>query len=244
MNRTFRGPTFPNTRMRLVIRAAMTLATLFSLFGPHEPVQAASYKVTVGYEGSELPVILTPGRAATASAAGSLSPDDPAVNAGFPPPLSRPTAAVAPMSRTSHPMQPVSPSNIGAQSLESKVGLPPSSLGQTLVQNGKATAADIQFDKDSPALRSQAEPALREILGVLQQNPEMRLLIEGHTDNQGRNNGPLSQMRADAVRNWLINHGINPIRLRARGFGDSRPVASNDTVEGRARNRRVDLVVE
>ena len=72
----------------------------------------------------------------------------------------------------------------------------------------------------------------------------MKVRIEGHTDNVGDKtaNQGLSERRAQAVIGWLVAHGINGGRLSARGYGDSKPVADNSTDEGRARNRRVELV--
>lgn len=80
---------------------------------------------------------------------------------------------------------------------------------------------------------------------MLQQHADLRITIEGHTDNTGddAHNQQLSEMRAAAVRAFLIEHyGIDAGRLEAAGFGESRPVASNDTPEGRQGNRRVELV--
>jgi outer membrane protein OmpA-like peptidoglycan-associated protein len=71
------------------------------------------------------------------------------------------------------------------------------------------------------------------------------VIAEGHTDTVGsaEYNQKLSERRADAVRRYLINGGIMPERIRTEGFGESKPVASNDTDEGRAQNRRVELRV-
>jgi outer membrane protein OmpA-like peptidoglycan-associated protein len=80
---------------------------------------------------------------------------------------------------------------------------------------------------------------------LITEHPEIQLLeVQGHTDNTGSPaiNNPLSQARADAVRNYLISRGVDPSRLVAKGYGDSKPVAPNTTEQGRYQNRRIDLV--
>lgn len=81
-------------------------------------------------------------------------------------------------------------------------------------------------------------------LALLNDNPELKFSIEGHTDNQGNKdiNQPLSERRAAAVRNWLVGKGIDSSRLTNKGFGDTVPIDTNKTPEGRANNRRVEFV--
>ncbi|HEY8484980.1 MAG TPA: OmpA family protein, partial [Longimicrobiales bacterium] len=91
----------------------------------------------------------------------------------------------------------------------------------------------------------ESTPTLKEIGAMLKANPGLRLLIEGHTDNVGNaaSNQVLSEKRAAAVKAFLEKeYGIDAGRLEARGFGDMKPVAPNDTPEGRQANRRVELV--
>ena len=88
---------------------------------------------------------------------------------------------------------------------------------------------------------------LDEAARTLKEEKDIELVIvEGHTDGVGSEgyNMKLSRRRAEAVRGYLVDHGIAPSRIRAEGFGKSRPVASNDTAEGRAQNRRVELHIE
>jgi outer membrane protein OmpA-like peptidoglycan-associated protein len=83
------------------------------------------------------------------------------------------------------------------------------------------------------------------VASLLQEHPELDLLIEGHTDNTGDfdANKTLSEERAQAVKNALVkDHGIEAGRLKTVGLGSTQPTASNDTEEGRAENRRVELV--
>jgi len=85
--------------------------------------------------------------------------------------------------------------------------------------------------------------ALEESLGVLRRYPDERWVVRVHTDSQGsrRFNERISQARADAVKQWLVDRGIDPARLDTEGVGEAEPVAPNDTPEGRAQNRRVEL---
>jgi len=105
---------------------------------------------------------------------------------------------------------------------------------------------DFLFASDTVAPSSY--PALDEVARLLVANPEIRRLrIEGHTDDKGgeRFNLELSRRRANAVRDVLVKRGnVDPKRLISIGFGQSRPIAPNDTVEGRAKNRRVELHIE
>jgi outer membrane protein OmpA-like peptidoglycan-associated protein len=84
---------------------------------------------------------------------------------------------------------------------------------------------------------------LQQIAQMLQENPALKLRVEGHTDNQGAAaaNQALSDKRAQAVVAWLTAHGVTASRLVAKGYGASKPVADNTTEDGRAKNRRVEL---
>jgi outer membrane protein OmpA-like peptidoglycan-associated protein len=77
-------------------------------------------------------------------------------------------------------------------------------------------------------------------------NPESRIVVEGHTDSQGKSafNEELSFRRAQSVRDYLANHGIANDRISAKGMGSSRPIATNGNPEGRANNRRVEIIVQ
>jgi len=103
----------------------------------------------------------------------------------------------------------------------------------------------IFFEYDSPALRQEALPILDSIAEILRANTTLRVRIEGHTDNIGREeyNRLLSQMRANTVKNYLVTRGISPDRLETTGYGSSRPIADNSTLEGRAKNRRVEFII-
>jgi OOP family OmpA-OmpF porin len=102
----------------------------------------------------------------------------------------------------------------------------------------------VHFDFDKSAIRPVDEPVLDEAAEVLKQNPNLRVEVNGYTDAVGTEayNLKLSERRADAVAAYLENHGIAADRLTTHGYGKTHFVASNDTAEGRAQNRRVELV--
>lgn len=112
--------------------------------------------------------------------------------------------------------------------------------GQVMTISGEA------FASGQSALRAEARDNLQKVIDLINANPGAPVLIEGHTDSQGSANlnQVLSQRRAEAVRDALIQKGVDGSRLRAVGLGKDRPVADNGTAEGRARNRRVEVVVE
>ncbi|HZJ71612.1 MAG TPA: OmpA family protein, partial [Planctomycetota bacterium] len=120
-----------------------------------------------------------------------------------------------------------------------------SALEKALAETGRADVYSIYFSFGSDELREESEPTLREIALLLRKHPDWKLAVNGHTDNIAGDafNLKLSQARAAAVKGALAKrHGIDAARLGAAGFGESQPKDTNDTLEGRARNRRVELV--
>jgi len=118
-------------------------------------------------------------------------------------------------------------------------------IERALSRDGRTAVYGIYFDFASDRIKVESEQRLAEIAGVLQQNPSWSLAVEGHTDNIGGDsyNLDLSRRRAAAVRQALVaRYKIDGLRLRTNGYGASRPKDPNDTIEGRARNRRVELV--
>lgn len=111
--------------------------------------------------------------------------------------------------------------------------------GQVMTLSGDA------FASGQSKLRPEARANLQRVVEFVNRFPDKDVLIEGHTDNQGGDNlnQVLSQKRAEAVRDALLQEGVAAARLTAVGLGKGRPVADNSTVEGRARNRRVEIVV-
>jgi outer membrane protein OmpA-like peptidoglycan-associated protein/tetratricopeptide (TPR) repeat protein len=104
---------------------------------------------------------------------------------------------------------------------------------------------NVFFASGSAELKQESIPELDQLKVFLEDNPDRGIIINGHTDNVGEaeDNLALSEARAKAVRDYLASHGINPIRLGYKGYGETRPVATNETPEGRALNRRTEFEV-
>ncbi|MBZ0273506.1 OmpA family protein [bacterium] len=120
-------------------------------------------------------------------------------------------------------------------------------LRQIILQIG-----NIQFDYDSANIKVESYPILEDVLDKIrikqaQTDTEIqKIIIEGHTSSEGTEeyNQNLSQRRAESVRNWLVEHGVAADLLDPRGYGESRPIADNETEEGRMKNRRVEFIFE
>jgi outer membrane protein OmpA-like peptidoglycan-associated protein len=118
-------------------------------------------------------------------------------------------------------------------------------LYDKLEAEGRVTTRGILFDVDSDRIRPESTPTLEEIGTMLREHAALRISIEGHTDATGddSHNQSLSERRARSVRTFLVEqYGIAGERLEAKGLGETKPVDSNDTPEGRQNNRRVELV--
>ncbi|MBC8084222.1 MAG: OmpA family protein [Hymenobacter sp.] len=116
-------------------------------------------------------------------------------------------------------------------------------LKEKLDTDGRV-ALYVNFDPDKATIRPESEPTVAEVVTLLRQNPTLRLAVQGHTDNTSTpaHNQQLSEGRAAAVVASLTRAGIAAGRLQAAGFGQSQPLADNATEEGKAQNRRVELV--
>lgn len=108
------------------------------------------------------------------------------------------------------------------------------------------TLGDVFFAAGQAEIAAAARDNLGAVLDVLARHPDRSVNIEGHTDSSGPDdaNLALSERRARSVREALIAQGADPARITATGFGETQPIASNDSAEGRARNRRVEIVIE
>jgi len=115
----------------------------------------------------------------------------------------------------------------------------PIEVGRTVRLN------NVFFDTGKSELRPESGPELDRMVTTMNENPKLVIELGGHTDNVGGNelNQKLSQDRADSVREYFIGKGIEPDRVASKGFGENKPVATNDTDEGRQQNRRVEFLI-
>ncbi len=130
------------------------------------------------------------------------------------------------------------------QAMAQSVGLLDAAAMKKAIDANGHVALYINFDIDKATLRPDAQPVIGEINKMLAGEPPLRLSIQGHTDNTGTaaHNKELSAARARSVLGALVGLGIDPSRLESKGLGQDQPIASNGTEDGRARNRRVELV--
>jgi outer membrane protein OmpA-like peptidoglycan-associated protein len=139
--------------------------------------------------------------------------------------------------------------NFRVQTTEIRFPLPApeKKIEQELLKNKKALVYGIYFDYNSDEIKKESEPVLKEIAQAMADRPDWKLMITGHTDNIGghKYNLDLSQRRSASVKKALIErYRVDPNRLSTSGNGDYAPIDTNDTLEGRARNRRVELTLD
>jgi OmpA-OmpF porin, OOP family len=115
---------------------------------------------------------------------------------------------------------------------------------QKLATDGRLVVHGIKFDYNKATIKPESMGVLNEIVKLMNDNPSMKFEIQGHTDSDGDDayNMKLSQARADAVKAFLAETGIDSSRLTAKGYGESKPISDNSTPEGKASNRRVEFV--
>ncbi|MDP4131652.1 MAG: OmpA family protein, partial [Bacteroidota bacterium] len=116
---------------------------------------------------------------------------------------------------------------------------------QPIEANASIVLKNIFFDVNQFDLKPASQVELGEVIRLLNENPQVSVQINGHTDNVGKeaDNLLLSENRAKAVVNYLKSKGVDGKRLSFKGYGDTEPVSSNDTEEGRGKNRRTELKV-
>ena len=114
----------------------------------------------------------------------------------------------------------------------------------SFLQDGKIVTNGIRFDVNKATIKPESMGVINEIYDLLAEHPEVKLSVEGHTDSDGDfdMNQQLSDDRARTVMNQLVAMGIAQDRLISKGFGESKPMDTNDTPEGKANNRRVEFV--
>lgn len=121
--------------------------------------------------------------------------------------------------------------------------LPAEQMKKELDDKGHV-ALYINFDTDKASIKPESQPIMEQIVKLLKANPDLKLTVEGHTDNAGKAgyNQQLSENRAQVVVAALIGQSVDGSRLKAAGLGQAKPIADNATEEGKAKNRRVELV--
>ncbi|MDT3736469.1 MAG: OmpA family protein [Denitratisoma sp.] len=125
-----------------------------------------------------------------------------------------------------------------------KVEFSAGEMADAIRKNGFVALTGILFDTGKATIKAESAPLLNEVVALLKNDKSLRLSVEGHTDNVGdkRANAELSKQRAESVVKYLTANGIDARRLKSDGKGDAVPVADNRSEEGRAKNRRVELV--
>ena len=133
---------------------------------------------------------------------------------------------------------------IEVAAMEQKVEVSASEMLDALNRDGFIKLHGILFDTGKDTIKPESEPLLAEVVRLLTDNEDLKISIEGHTDNvgQAKANQILSQKRAESVEKYLVGKGVDAKRLSSKGWGDSAPVADNRTEDGRAQNRRVEMV--
>jgi outer membrane protein OmpA-like peptidoglycan-associated protein/outer membrane protein assembly factor BamB len=108
------------------------------------------------------------------------------------------------------------------------------------------TVDSIHYKTGSANLEPNSIPTLNKLLEMMNENPDLKIEIEGHTDSTGSDefNMTLSDLRAEAVASWLIQNGVSSKRISTKGYGETNPVADNSTEEGRRKNRRTEIIIK
>jgi len=118
-----------------------------------------------------------------------------------------------------------------------------SKMFESIIKDG-FIALYINFETGKSIIKAESTPIIEQIVEMLKQNPNLNISIEGHTDNVGTapSNQTLSESRAKSVMNELVTKGISTTRLTFKGWGQTKPIADNNSESGRANNRRVEIV--
>ena len=117
-------------------------------------------------------------------------------------------------------------------------------LYDKLLTDGKLVTTGIKFDVNKATIKTESIGTINYVVKMMQDHPELKFSVEGHTDSDGEivANQKLSEARAKSVVEAMVKAGISADRLSSKGFGESKPVSSNDSAEGKAQNRRVEFV--
>jgi outer membrane protein OmpA-like peptidoglycan-associated protein len=136
--------------------------------------------------------------------------------------------------------------NDGAEIRANKNPLDPNDDLFELKKGKKIVLHGITFESNMSKIKPVSKTVLEKVRESLELNPDVTIIIMGHTDSQGNDeyNRNLSLQRAQAVKEWLVDNNINSARIKVAGKGESEPIATNDTAEGRQKNRRIEFLVE
>jgi outer membrane protein OmpA-like peptidoglycan-associated protein len=117
-------------------------------------------------------------------------------------------------------------------------------LYDRIMSDGKFVTSGILFDVNKTTLKPESMGVINQIVKMMKEHMDLRLSIEGHTDSDGEkaSNQELSEKRAAAVKDALVERGIESSRLETKGYGESKPMDNNSTPEGKANNRRVEFI--
>jgi len=117
-------------------------------------------------------------------------------------------------------------------------------LYDKFLTDGKFVTTGIKFDVAKATIKPESMGTINYVVKMMQDHPELKFSVEGHTDSDGDDatNQKLSEARAKAVMETMIKAGISADRLTSKGHGESKPMSGNDTPEGKAQNRRVEFV--
>ncbi|GAB3328910.1 hypothetical protein GCM10027299_31630 [Larkinella ripae] len=159
-----------------------------------------------------------------------------------PPIAEAPVPATAPATTTGPPKA-VSPDKLAEKPAPPRSPAPINTDLSTLATGKTVTLNNVYFDQSSYLLRPESYPQLNQLVGLLKSRPELKIEISGHTDNVGdpRLNLALSENRARVITTYLMTQGIAANRLRFRGYGQTLPIAANDSEENKQKNRRVEV---
>src|SRR5690606_20688927 len=118
-------------------------------------------------------------------------------------------------------------------------------IEDAVIEKVNYAAQNILFVTGKYTLQSSSNKGLNEVVKVLEETPDLKISIEGHTDNVGNeaSNLLLSQNRANTVKQYFIKKGISESRITVNGYGEEQPIADNKTASGRTKNRRVELTI-
>jgi OmpA-OmpF porin, OOP family len=119
-------------------------------------------------------------------------------------------------------------------------------VAKEMLEKGRATI-NVEFDFDKDNIKPRYHQEIEKFAIVMKNYPELKVVIEGHTDNTGgeKYNQKLSERRANSVKNYMVkNFGITESRLTAKGYGESKPIADNKDKAGRQKNRRVEAAID